>query len=166
MEPRCRARAFVLGLLSELPRKNCWTLAEHVGDANPHGPQHLLSLAKRDADAVRNDIRGFTVEHLHDTAAVLVIDEAGDLKKGTNTVGVQRQYTGTAGRIENSQVAVYLAHSTRRGHAAIDRELYVPPFLDRGHGPLPGRRDPRHRRPSSTKPALAARMIGASPRPG
>ncbi|WP_181009259.1 transposase, partial [Streptomyces sp. SM11] len=94
VEPRRRARAFVLGLLSGLPRKNCWTLAEHAGDANPHGLQHLLSRARWDADAVRDDIRGFVVEHLHHEDAVLVVDETGDLKKGTGTVGVQRQYTG------------------------------------------------------------------------
>lgn len=126
VEPRRRAREFVLGLLSDLPRKNCWTLAEHAGDANPYGLQHLLSRAKWDADAVRDDLRSFVVEQLLDEDAVLVVDETGDLKKGTATVGVQRQYTGTAGRIENSQVAVYLAYSSRRGHAAIDRELYVP----------------------------------------
>ncbi|MFI5775173.1 IS701 family transposase [Streptomyces sp. NPDC051658] len=159
VEPRRRARAFVLGLLSELPRKNCWTLAEHAGEANSYGLQHLLSRAKWDADAVRDDIRGFVVEHLHDTTAVLVVDETGDLKKGTNTVGVQRQYTGTAGRIENSQVAVYLAYSTRRGHAAIDRELYVPRSWteDRARSRAAGIPDTVD---FATKPALAARMIG------
>lgn len=106
VEPRRRAREFVLGLLSDLPRKNCWTLAEYAGDATPYGLQHLLSRAKWDADAVRDDLRGFVVEQLHDQDAVPVVDETGDLKKGTATVGVQRQYTGTAGRIENSQVAV------------------------------------------------------------
>ncbi|WP_456113455.1 transposase [Streptomyces dysideae] len=97
VEPRRRAREFVLGLLSDLPRKNCWTLAEHAGDATPYGLQHLLSRAKWDADAVRDELRGFVVEQLHDHDAVLVVDETGDLKKGTATVGVQRQYTGTAG---------------------------------------------------------------------
>jgi SRSO17 transposase len=115
VEPRRRIRAFVLGLLSDLPRKNCWTLAEHAGDANPYGFQHLLSRARWDADAVRDDLRGFVVEHLHHQDAVLVVDETGDLKKGCHTVGVQRPYTGTAGRIENSQVAVYLAYSTPAG---------------------------------------------------
>lgn len=86
----------------------------------------MLARAKWDADAVRDDVRGYVVEHLGDTDAVLVVDETGDLKKGTRTVGVQRQYTGTAGRIENSQVAVYLVYATAIGHAAIDRELYVP----------------------------------------
>lgn len=126
VEPRRRARAFVLGLLSDPPRRNCWTPAERAGDATPYDPQHLRSRAKWDADAVRDDLRGIVVEQLRDEDAVLVVDETGDLKKGTATVGVQRQYTGTAGRIGNSQVAVYLAYSTGRGHAAIDRELYVP----------------------------------------
>lgn len=90
VEPRRRAREFVLGLLSDLPRKNCWTLAEHAGDANPYGLQHLLSRAKWDADAVRDDLRSFVVEQLLDEDAVLVVDETGDLKKGTATVGVQR----------------------------------------------------------------------------
>lgn len=90
----------VLGLLSDLPRKNCWTIAEWAGETTPDGMLHLLGRAKRDADAVRDDVRGYVVEHLHDDQAVLVVDETGDVKKGTGTVGVQRQYTGTAGRIE------------------------------------------------------------------
>ncbi|MFF9391396.1 IS701 family transposase [Streptomyces griseoluteus] len=125
-EPRLRAGRLVLGLLSDLPRKNCWTIAEWAGEKTPHGMQHLLCRASWDADAVRDDVREYVVEHLHDEAAVLVVDETGDLKKGTGTVGVQRQYTGTAGRIENSQVAVYLVYAGARGHAAVDRELYVP----------------------------------------
>lgn len=115
MEPRRRARAFVLGLLSDLPRNNCWTLAEQAGDANPYGLQHLLSRARWDTDGVRDDIRGFVVEHLYHEDAVLVVDATGDLKKGTGTVGVQRQYTGTAGHIANSQVAASLAYSTPLG---------------------------------------------------
>ncbi|MFB8267417.1 IS701 family transposase [Streptomyces sp. NPDC055955] len=159
VEPRRRARALVLGLLSDLPRKNCWTLAEHAGDASPDGLQHLLSRARWDAEAVRDDIRGFVVEQLHDDDAVLVVDETGDLKKGTATVGVQRQYTGTAGRIENSQVAVYLAYSTPRGHAAIDRELYIPRSWaeDAARCKQAGIPDTVG---FATKPALAARMIG------
>ena len=125
VEPRRRARAFVLGLLAELPRKNCWTIAEHAGDPNPDGMQHLLARAVWDHDKVRDDLRDYVVEHLGDPEAVLVVDETGDLKKGTTTVGVQRQYTGTAGRIENAQVAVYLLYATDAGHALIDRELSV-----------------------------------------
>jgi SRSO17 transposase len=159
VEPRRRAREFVLGLLSDLPRKNCWTLAEYAGDATPDGLQHLLSRARWDAEAVRDDLRGFVVEHLEDDDAVLVVDETGDLKKGTATVGVQRQYTGTAGRIENSQVAVYLVYSTPRGHAAIDRELYVPRswIQDASRCQATGIPDTVR---FATKPALAARMIG------
>ncbi|WP_420313588.1 IS701 family transposase [Actinopolymorpha alba] len=89
VEPRRRVRQLILGLLADLPRKNCWTIAEHVGDATPDGLQHLLGRAKWDADLVRDDLRGFVLEHLADDQAVLVVDETGDLKKGTHTVGVQ-----------------------------------------------------------------------------
>jgi SRSO17 transposase len=126
VEPRQRARAFVLGLLADLPRKNCWTIAEYAGDASPDGMQYLLARAVWDQDAVRDDVRAYLVEHLGDPEAVLVIDETGDLKKGAATVGVQRQDTGTAGRIENAQVAVYLVYATDAGHAMIDRDLYLP----------------------------------------
>jgi SRSO17 transposase len=126
VEPRRRARAFVLGLLADLPRKNCWTIAEHAGDTSPDGMQHLLAGAVWDEHAVRDDLRGYLIEHLGDPAAVLVVDETGDLKKGSHTVGVQRQYTGTAGKVDNAQVAVYLAYATTAGHGVIDRELYLP----------------------------------------
>ena len=126
VEPRRRARAFVLGLLSGLRRKNCWTIAEQAGDATPDGMQHLLAAARWDADAVRDDVRAYVVEHLGSADAVLVVDETGDLKKGTASAGVQRQYTGTAGRTENAQVAVYLAYAAPAGAAFIDRALYLP----------------------------------------
>jgi SRSO17 transposase len=126
VEPRRHARAFVLGLLADLPRKNCWSIAGHAGDATPDGMQHLLAGARWDADGVRDDLRGYVAGHLGDAAAVLVVDETGDLKKGRCTAGVQRQYTGTAGRIENCQVAVYLTYAAPGGHALIDRELYLP----------------------------------------
>jgi SRSO17 transposase len=126
VETRRRAGRFVRALLADLPRKNCWSVAEHAGDADPYGTQHFLSRASWDTDGVRDDLRDYVVAHLGDTDGVLVIDETGDVKKGSQTVGVQRQYTGTAGRIENTQVAVYLAYATDRGHALIDRELYLP----------------------------------------
>jgi SRSO17 transposase len=126
VEPRRRVRAFVLGLLSDLPRKNCWTIAEQAGDATPDGMQHLLAGAQWDADAVRDDLRDCVVEHLGGSDAVLVAGETGDVKKGTATAGVQRQYTGTAGRIENCQVAVFLTYASAAGHALIDRDLYLP----------------------------------------
>jgi SRSO17 transposase len=126
VELRRRAKAFVRGLLADLPRKNCWTIAEHAGDARPDGMQHLLARAVWDADAVRDDVRALLVDHLGDPGAVLVVDETGDLKKGSHTVGVQRQYTGTAGKVDNAQVAVYLTYATTAGHGVIDRELYLP----------------------------------------
>jgi SRSO17 transposase len=158
VEPRRRARAFVLGLLADLPRKNCWTIAEHAGDTSPDGMQHLLGRAVWDHHAVRDDVRAYVTKALGDPQAVLVVDETGDLKKGTITVGVQRQYTGTAGRIENAQVAVYLVYASDAGHALIDRELYVPQgwFADPERCRAAGI-------PSlvefATKPALAVAMI-------
>lgn len=159
VESRRRARKLVLGLLSDLPRKNCWTIAEWAGDRTPDGMQHLLGRAKWDADQVRDDVGDCVVEHLHDDEAVLVVDETGNVKKGTDTVGVQRQYTGTAGRVENSQVAVYLAYPTPRGHAAIDREPYCSAFLDlRPRTPTPTAAGPpawatrRSSRPSQSWP--------------
>ncbi|MGW1811848.1 IS701 family transposase [Streptomyces sp. NPDC002078] len=158
VEPRRRARQLVLGLLADLPRKNCWTIAEHIGDTTPDGLQHLLGRARWDADLVRDDLRAYVVEHLADHEAVLVVDETGDVKKGTRTVGVQRQYTGTAGRIENAQVAVYLTYTSRHGHAGIDRALYLPKSWTS---------DPERCRQAAvpagvgftTKPQLAVRMI-------
>src|SRR5690606_9979004 len=120
--------------------------------------QHLLTRAKWDADAVRDDLRDFVVDHLGTGDVVLVVDETGDLKKGTHTVGVQRQYTGTAGRIENSQVAVYLAYATPRGHAAIDRELYLPRSWTENPERCQAAGIPEDIA-FATKPQLAARMI-------
>jgi SRSO17 transposase len=158
VEPRRRARAFVCGLLADLPRKNCWTIAEHAGDPSPDGMQHLLGRAVWDHDGVRDDVRAFLVEHLGDPEAVLVIDETGDLKKGTSTVGVQRQYTGTAGRIENAQVAVYLVYASTAGHAVIDRELYVPRGWTRDPDRLQAAGVPAQVR-FATKPHLATQML-------
>ncbi|WP_436840476.1 IS701 family transposase [Streptomyces flavofungini] len=126
VEPRCRVRDLVLGLLSDLPCKNCERSRNGPGVPARRACKHLLCRAVWDADGVRDDVREYVVEHLSDDAAVLVVDETGDVKKGTHTVGVQRQYTGTAGQIENSQVAVYLIYAGGRGHAAVDRELYIP----------------------------------------
>jgi SRSO17 transposase len=126
VEPRVRASRFLLAMMAELGRVNAWTLAEHAGQAHPRGMQRLLSAASWDTDGVRDDLREYVIEHLGDPEGVLVLDETGDVKKGTGTVGVQRQYTPAAGRIENSQVAVYLVYATARSYAFIDRELYLP----------------------------------------
>jgi SRSO17 transposase len=128
-ETRRHVSTMVRGMLAGLARVNCWTIAEHAGLRRPDGLQHVLSAAAWDEDGVRDDLRDYVVLHLagpDPSADVLVIDETGDVKKGSGTVGVQRQYTGTAGRIENSQVAVYLAYAGAVGHAFIDRELYLP----------------------------------------
>ena len=152
----------MLGMVSGLDRKNCWTIAEHRGDRSPDGLQHLLSRAKWDADAVRDDLRDYVVDAFGDPGAVLVVDETGDVKKGTATVGVQRQYTGTAGRIENAQVAVYLTYAAPRGHALIDRALYLPKSWAEDPDRCEEAGIPTDRRGFATKPALAKMLI--SPR--
>jgi SRSO17 transposase len=159
VEPRRRARALLLGLLSDLPDKNCWTISEHAGDTTPDGMQHVLRKAVWDADAVRDDLRDYVTEHLGDTGAVLVVDETGDLKKGVHTVGVQRHYTGTAGRIENAQVAVYLTDATDVGHAFIDRVLYLPKSWTGDPDRCAAAGIPADTA-FATKPALATTMIG------
>jgi SRSO17 transposase len=126
VEVRRRASGFLHGLLSAAERKNGWQLAEQAGDHTPDGMQRLLNHARWDADEVRDDLRDYVVEHLGDPSGVLVIDETGFLKKGTKSAGVKRQYSGTAGRIENCQIGVFLGYTGRRGHALIDRELYLP----------------------------------------
>ena len=125
-EPRRRVLAYLRGLLSPVERKNGWQLAEAAGEATPDGMQRLLATADWDADAVRDDLRVYVVDHLGDADAVLVVDETGFLKKGEKSVGVQRQYSGTAGRIENCQVGVFLTYASAAGRAFLDRELYLP----------------------------------------
>jgi SRSO17 transposase len=125
-EPRRRVLAYLKGLLGNVGRKNGWQLAEHAGERTPDGMQRLLSTADWDPDLVRDDLREYVVEHLGDTAAVLVVDETGFLKKGTTSVGVQRQYSGTAGKVDNCQLGVFLAYASPKGRALIDRELYLP----------------------------------------
>lgn len=118
-------RAMVRGLLSEVPRKNMWQLAEFAGHPNPDRLQGFLAKASWDADELRDRVRAYAVAVLADQDAVLIADETGDIKKGRKTAGVQRQYTGTAGRIENSQVSVHLSYGSNRGRTLIDRELYL-----------------------------------------
>ena len=125
-EVRRRARRYLAGLLGRVERKNGWQLAEAGGERHPRGVQRLLDAAQWDADAVRDDLRAYVVEQLGDAGAVLVVDETGFLKKGTKSVGVQRQYSGTAGRRENCQVAVFLCYAAPRGRAFLDRALYLP----------------------------------------
>jgi SRSO17 transposase len=157
-EPRARAGVYLRGLLSEAERKNGWTLAERAGDRSPDAMQRLLNHAEWDADKVRDDLRDYVIEHLGDQRAVLVIDETGFLKKGTKSAGVARQYSGTAGRIENSQVGVFLAYATPAGRTFIDRDLYLPKAWteDRGRCAEAGIGPDV---PFRTKPELALAML-------
>jgi SRSO17 transposase len=125
-EVRRRAAGFLRGLLGDVERKNGWQLAEYAGETTPDGMQRLLTTARWDPDAVRDDVRGYVVERLGDPGGVLVVDETGFLKKGTKSCGVARQYSGTAGRVENCQVGVFLGYATAKGRALLDRALYLP----------------------------------------
>jgi SRSO17 transposase len=125
-EPRARSREYLSGLVAGLERKNGWTLAERAGEVSPDGMQRLLRRADWDVDGVRDDVRNYVIEHLGDAGGVLIVDDTGFLKKGTRSAGVQRQYSGTAGRTENCQIGTFLAYASDDGHALIDRELYVP----------------------------------------
>lgn len=125
-EPRARVRQYLCGLAAGLERKNGWTLAERAGEVSPDGMQRLLRWADWDVEAVRDDVRDYLVEHLGDPQGVLIVDDTGFLKKGMRSAGVARQYSGTAGRVENCQVGVFLAYRSSRGHGLIDRQLYLP----------------------------------------
>lgn len=156
---RRQARGYVRGLLSSVDRKNSWQLAEHLGQEKPFGIQRLLSRASWEADELRDELIRYADDHLGKKDAVLIVDETGFLKKGRKSVGVQRQYSGTAGRIENCQIGVFLALSTSRGHALIDRELYLPESWceDRkrcDEAGVPAEVE------FATKPQLAMKMIG------
>jgi SRSO17 transposase len=157
-EPRQRVRSYLQGLLSPSERKNGWQLAEQAGEPTPTGMQRVLSGAHWDAAAVRNDLRAYVVEHLGDPEAVLIVDETGFLKKGTKSVGVKRQYSGTAGRIENCQIGVLLAYASCHGRTFLDRELYLP----REWADDPARREEAgvpEEISFQTKPQLARQML-------
>jgi SRSO17 transposase len=157
-EVRHRAHSYLAGLLAPVQRRNAWQLAEHLGELTPDGVQRLLNAARWDADQVRDDLRAYVVEHLGDPTAVLVLDETGFLKKGTKSVGVQRQYSGTAGRVENCQIGVFLAYASPKGRTFLDREIYLPREWCQ---------DPERRLEAgipdsvtfATKPQLAQRML-------
>lgn len=158
VEPRRRARAYLLGLLGQVERKNGWQLAEYAGDAGPDGMQRLLNGYRWDPDLVRDDLRGYVAEQLGDPDGVLIVDDTGFIKKGRRSAGVQRQYTGTSGKIDNCQLGVFLAYASPRGRALVDRELYLPrswtddPARCAAAGVAAGTR-------FATKPALALAML-------
>jgi SRSO17 transposase len=126
VEPRRRARGYLLGLLAPLAGKNSWTIAEAAGDATPDGMQRLLTEYRWDPDGLRDDLQRYVADHLGHADGVLIVDETGFLKKGVKSAGVQRQYSGTAGRVENCQLAVFLAYASPHGRTLVDRELYLP----------------------------------------
>lgn len=157
-EARQQVMSYLQALLSPVERKNSWQLAEVVGAANPYGFQHLLGRAEWDADAVRDELRDYVVEHIGAAEAVVVIDETGFLKKGRMSAGVARQYSGTAGRIENSQIGVFLTYASRHGHTLLDRELYLPKAWTEDR-PRCEQAGIPSTRTFQTKPALAKQML-------
>jgi SRSO17 transposase len=157
-EARWRAWAYIRGLLSPVERKNGWQLAEVNGETTPYGVQHLLGRAVWDADALRDDLRPYVVEHLGAPEAVLVVDETGFLKKGQQSAGVARQYSGTAGRVENCQIGVFLTYASLRGHGLLDRELYLPQEWTDDVARCQRARIPPARA-FATKPQLAQQML-------
>jgi SRSO17 transposase len=157
-EPRALCGAYLRGLMAPLERKNCWQLAEGVGQSRPDALQRLLYRTEWDAEAARDRLQDFIVEGWGEAEAIAVVDETGFVKSGRQSVGVQRQYTGTAGKIENCQVGVFLSYATGRGHVFLDRRLYLP----RHWCEDPGRRSRAHV-PAGivfrTKPQLALEML-------
>jgi SRSO17 transposase len=157
-EPRQRAMAYLRGLLSPAERKNSWQVAEVSGDAPPYGIQHRLRRALWDPKAVRAELRRYVVQHLEDPEAVLVVDETGFLKKGRHSAGVARQYSGTAGRVENCQIGVFLGDASRLGHTLLDRELDLPQEWTEAPERCQQAGIPADRR-FATKPQLARQML-------
>jgi SRSO17 transposase len=158
-EPRQRAMAYVRGLLSSTERKNGWQLAELAGEATPDGMQRLLNTAHWDADQVRDDLQQYVLAHLSDPEAVLVVDETGFLKKGTKSVGVAAQYTGTVGKIANCQIGVFLAYATSTGAVLLDRELYLHAAWEKDSERCQEAGVPEERRKTVPKPTLAKEML-------
>jgi SRSO17 transposase len=158
VEVRRRLQRYMRSVVVGVERRNGWQLAEAMGEATPDGVQRLWTTAQWDADGMRDDLRDYTVEHFGNPAGVAVIDETGVLKKGIKSAGVQRQYSGTAGRVENSQVGVFLAYASPRGRAFLDRELYLPAPWARDAARRQEAHVPEHVR-FATKPALARGML-------
>lgn len=157
-EVRARAVSYLKGLVASVERKNGWQLAEFAGELSPTNIQHFIGRASWSADEVRDDLRRYVDLHLGEAKGVLIVDETGFLKKGNKSAGVARQYSGTAGRIENCQIGVFLAYRSSKGHALIDRELYLPKVwtedaIRREEADIPDDR------PFATKPSLARLML-------
>jgi len=157
-DARERALSYLGGLLSPAERKNSWQLAEINGDPNPYGFQHLLGRADWDPDMLRDRLRTYVTDYLAAKDAVGVIDETGFLKKGIHSAGVARQYSGTAGRVENCQIGVFLAYASQHGQTLLDRELYLPKEWMEDRERCEGAGIPDDRA-FATKPALARQML-------
>lgn len=161
-EPRARAVGYVRSLMAPLERKNGWTISEATGARSPDSVQWLLTGADWDPDLLRDDLRSWVADRLGDPEGVLVVDDTGFLKKGIKSAGVQRQYSGTAGRIENCQIGVFLAYATPAGRTLLDRELYLPKSWtdDRDRCTEAGVPDDRQGEVGfATKPELAEKML-------
>ena len=158
-EPRQRAMAYIRGLVSTIERKNGWQLAELAGEATPDGMQRLLNTAHWDADQVRDDLQEYILTHLADPEAVLVVDETGFVKKGTKSAGVAAQYTGTVGKVANSQIGVFLAYANRHGAVLLDRELYLHADWEKDPKRCQEAGVPKERRSTIPKPTLARQML-------
>jgi len=157
-EARWHAGAYLRGLLSSVERTNGWQIAAINGETTPYGVQHLLGRAQWDADALRDDVRPSVVEPLGASQAVLVVDETGLLKKGQHSAGVARQESGTAGRVENCQIGVFLTYAGPQGHVMLDRALYLPKDWTNDEARCKGAGMPAERL-FATKPQLAQQML-------
>jgi SRSO17 transposase len=160
-QSRDRVLAYLRGLLSEAERKNSWQVAEVCGESTPYGFQYLLSRADWDADAVCDELHTYIRQHLGDPHGVLVLDETGFLKKGRHSAGVARQYSGTAGKVDNCQIGVFLSYASPLGHALLDRELYLPQEWTDARERCRQAGIPEDRR-FATKPQLAQQMLACA----
>ncbi|MCZ7456954.1 IS701 family transposase [Streptomyces sp. WMMC940] len=158
VEPRRRMRDYIRGLLGPVGRKNGWQLAEYAGHSTPDRLQRLLNGARWNADELRDDLQHYVAERLGEPDGILILDDTGFLKKGTTSAGVQRQYSGTAGRTENCQVGVFAAYATRKGRALVDRELYLPKSWTDDRDRCRAAHIPDERT-FATKPDLAKAMV-------
>jgi SRSO17 transposase len=158
-ELRRRVGSYVRTLILPVERKNGWQMAEACGDKTPYAVQNLLGRAVWDADAVRDDLTRYVVEHLGEAEAVLVVDETGFLKKGDKSAGVARQYSGIAGRIENCQIGVFLTYASNRGRTFLDRRLYLPKVWTNDPERCRAAGVAEEQTEFATKPQIARRMI-------
>jgi SRSO17 transposase len=157
-QSRDRVLAYLRGLLSEAERKNSWQVAEVCGESTPYGFQYFLSRADWDADAVRDELRTYSMQHLGEPNGVLVLDETGFLKKGRHSAGVARQYRGTVGNVDNCQIGVFLSYASPLGQVLLDRELYLPQAWTDDRERCRQAGIPEDRR-FATKPQLAQQML-------